>query len=145
MKNIHYGFTMIEMLIVITIISILTALSLFGLQNSREMGRDAARKGDLQAIATALEIYRSDCHEYPATLPAPTNSLKSNCTGVLLTYMEEIPSDPLGSVAYSYNRLSGNVRYALCSTLEEPPTPANDITNCNPCNGGLCGYRVTNP
>jgi len=139
---------MIEMLIVIAIIGILTALSLFGLQNTRETGRDAARKGDLQSIATAVEVFRSDCHRYPRAInfPAVGSPLRADCDGDgnNETYIQEMPGDPVSGNGYFYVD-STTVTYVLCSHLEEPPVPANDISGCGACDPAGCGYRVLNP
>jgi len=143
-KILRDGFTLIELLVVMGVISILAGMSIFALQGARESARDASRMGDLEAIATALEFYKADCHEYPPNGTVPgSGTWSSNCSGSNVTYMENVPQDPLG-VDYSYLRLS-LTRYALCSTLEDPPDPANDTTGCGGCNGGDCEYRVTNP
>ena len=138
------GFTLIELLIVMSIIGILAAISIFGLSGARESARDGRRKSDLEAIRSALEIYKADCDLYPASLPAAGSSLTASCTGPTNTYMESIPGEPLGgNYAYTYNLAT--VTYTLCSTLEEPPSPANDTSNCATCAGGSCEYKVTNP
>ena len=54
------GFTLVELLVVIAIIVILISVSLVGLTGSRETARDAKRKADLEAIRSALELYKSD-------------------------------------------------------------------------------------
>lgn len=148
-NNIKSGFTLIELLVVMGVISILAGMSIFAMQGARESARDATRMADLEKIATSLEFIKADCHEYPdtGTLPAPDAQWTVTCFGQTNIYMESMPGDPLGNGAYAYRRdpLNAN-RYTLCSTLEDPPDPANNTTNCNTCAGGLsCEYRVTNP
>jgi len=150
MKKINKGFTLIELLVVISIISVLAAISLFGLQNARETGRDAARKGDLQAIATALEIFRSDCHEYPTNMEFNVtvgDPLEKNCDliGTDEIYLQEMPGDPVSEDRYFYSRGAAGVTYTLCSHLEDPPDPANETSGCGACNPSPCGFRVLNP
>jgi len=142
------GFTMIELLVVMGIITILAGMSIFALQGARKSARDARRKGDLEIIATALEFYRSDCHEYPdwADL-VEGDPLESDaaCPAGINTYLETIPGDPLTG-NYAYRRIGADgVRYTLCSTLEDPPSPPLAPANCDLCAGGACEYRVTNP
>jgi prepilin-type N-terminal cleavage/methylation domain-containing protein len=60
------GFTLVELLVVIAIIVILISASLIGLSGSRETARDAKRKTDLEAIRSALELYKSDNNKYPS-------------------------------------------------------------------------------
>ena len=66
-----HAFTMIELLVVISIIGIVVALSFFGIQNTRASSRDAKRKSDLETIRSVLELYKADCKEYPETVTCP--------------------------------------------------------------------------
>src|SRR3990170_1677136 len=90
------GFTLIELLVVISIIGILIALSVFGLQGAREASRDAKRKADLELIRSGIEIYKSDCNSYPASLGAVLIGDDSNpsCDSGN-TYIAQIPADPI--------------------------------------------------
>lgn len=49
------GFTLVELLVVITIIAILSAIGLVIFTNVQKGARDSKRKGDIDAIAVALE------------------------------------------------------------------------------------------
>lgn len=51
------GFTVIEVIIVVTIMGILLILGVVNLRGSQISARDAERKGDIEAIATHLELY----------------------------------------------------------------------------------------
>ncbi|QQS39541.1 prepilin-type N-terminal cleavage/methylation domain-containing protein [Candidatus Woesebacteria bacterium] len=140
-KKTNKGFTLVELLITMMIVAILAAISIFGLQGARESGRDAKRKADLESIRSALEIYRADCGNYPASLGT---SITGACPGPAAnTYMQAVPTDPLGG-AYIYNRIT-LTSYRICSTLEQIPDPANDVSGCSGCSGGDCRYRVLNP
>ena len=54
------GFTLVELLIVMAIISILATLIVGGFRSSQMRGRDGARKSDLKQISNALELFYSD-------------------------------------------------------------------------------------
>ena len=55
-KNFKYkGFTLIELLVVITIIAILSTLGLVLFGNVQSRARDSQRRGDINAIAKAME------------------------------------------------------------------------------------------
>lgn len=63
------GFTLIEILVVIAIIGIITAVVMVSLSTARSKGRDAKRKSDLSQLQKALELYETDDHptSYPST------------------------------------------------------------------------------
>lgn len=130
------GFTLVELLVVITIIALLTTMGLVIYQNSVRKGRDGRRQTDLEQIRSALELYRSDIGWYPAalsTLTPPTNS-----------YIQAIPTDPKSNT-YKYAPAAGAspVTYSLCAHLE-----ASTDTTSQFCGGGCtgnCNYQVTNP
>lgn len=69
------GFTLIEILTVITIISILAGMGYTKFDSARDKSMDAKRKGDLAAVKTALVSYYQDHEAYPGSCAAP-------CTGV---------------------------------------------------------------
>lgn len=139
------GFTLVELLVVISIIGVLLALSFAAFSNTKKSARDGKRKADLEQIRSALEIYRTDCKTYPATANVVFGS---SLTGVEVSclnniYMAEVPKDSLTpTYNYRYNRVSQN-SYVLCAYLE---TVTATVTGC----GGQCGtvdcnYKVVNP
>src|SRR3990170_8128022 len=65
------GFTMIELLVAITIIGIISTIGYVNFDNARDKGRDAKRKQDLAAIRTALTSYYQDHDGYPADAANP--------------------------------------------------------------------------
>ena len=61
------GFTIIELLVVISIIGLLSTISVVSLNGARIKSRDARRLADMQQILTALELYYNEYGTYPAT------------------------------------------------------------------------------
>lgn len=142
-----------ELLITISIIAVLSAISLFAVSGARKSARDGRRKADLESIRSALELYKADCGSYKLTLPGVGSALTSDapptCPTGGIVYLQKMPGDPVGSSqTYRYNRpaASPNIYY-LCARLEEPPATAMDVTNCNGNCGsaGACNYIVFNP
>jgi len=65
MKIKRRGFTLIELMVVLTVIGVLMGLALVSHQGARKSARDGKRKADLEQIRSALEMYRADKEEYP--------------------------------------------------------------------------------
>lgn len=61
------GFTLIELLVAIAILAVLTSIGMVVYSKAQSSARDAKRKQDLRAVATALEIYYQSNGRYPCT------------------------------------------------------------------------------
>lgn len=72
------GFTMIEIMVAIAILSILLVIGITSYINALKVGRDAKRKQDLHAITLALEQYRSVYGAYPEEIK-DTNQSVTGC------------------------------------------------------------------
>lgn len=60
------GFTLIELMIVITVIAILSAIVLFGLGQAQKAARDTQRAQNIKAIQVALQSSYTNNGVYPA-------------------------------------------------------------------------------
>ena len=78
------GFTLIEILIVITLIFILAGMALVQHQKSVTSAREAVLKQDLFRLRDALDQFYADKNKYPASL----DELVSE------KYVRAIPADP---------------------------------------------------
>ena len=96
----HRGFTLVEMLLVITIIGILAALVVPKMMGRSEQARQSAARADVASIKTALDAYEVDNGNYPKALAdliqAPRQA--RNWRG---PYLDKIPPDPWGN-EYQY-------------------------------------------
>ena len=128
--KIKNGFTLIEVLVVLTIIGILMGLSVFGFIGVRESARDAKRKTQIQEIRGALELYKLACNEYPLVLPDSGQQLTS------AVFISQVPADPLTAGGYSYS--SDGVTYELCAQLEN-----SGSDTCAAC--ATCNFKTKNP
>ena len=91
MKKMHKtaGFTLVEMLVVVSIIVVLMAIMFPVFQSVREKARQSNCQANLHQIAAAMKIYRTDNGRYP---PAPyyDTSAKRYVGGVSALYPDEI-------------------------------------------------------
>ena len=79
------GFTMIELLIVISIIVVLASMGMTQYRNSVIRAREAVLKEDLFRMRDAIDQYYADRNKYPSSL----DDLVSD------GYMREVPIDPM--------------------------------------------------
>ena len=139
------GFTLVELLVVISIVGVLMAISIFGLQGARESSRDARRKADLELIRSGLELYRSDCNSYPVgslSTPLVGDDSTSSCSSSNV-YVQEVPNDP-SSPARSYLYSSAGLSYELCASLESDTGDRPTCGSSNNC-GEICNYKAISP
>jgi general secretion pathway protein G len=98
------GWTMIELLIVLSIIMILSALSLTAYRNSVTLAKEAVLRSDLMMMREAIDQYYADKGKYPDSL----QSLVSD------SYLRALPKDPFTNSSDSWQ------------TVEAEPQPGSN-------------------
>ena len=131
------GFTLIEILVTISIIALLTMIGVTNFRVAHQKARDGRRQGDLEQIKAALELYRTDEAEYPVDIN--TGDPIQSPTGTI--YMNEVPTDPLTTQDYYYS--SDGETYALCAALELDTEGSCGGASCG--TGVTCNYQITSP
>ena len=101
-----WGFTLIELMVVIVIIGALVAMVMPRLVGRGEQAKVAASSADIRAnIATALKLYELDNGSFPATEQGLDALMNRPVSGVTLNwngpYLEHDPVDPWGRT-YEY-------------------------------------------
>ncbi|MEI7619994.1 MAG: FISUMP domain-containing protein [Candidatus Falkowbacteria bacterium] len=89
-KNI-FGFTLVELLLAISIIAVIASLSLLAYGSIRQKSRDTRRVKDIEQIQTALKLYFYNEGSYPTTLSFGQSLLGSTSS---TTYMAILPNNP---------------------------------------------------
>lgn len=107
------GFTLVELLVVVTIISLLTAIGVVNYISLIESSRDSKRQSDMKVIQSALQQYHADQRYYP--LPSSSCGNGTFSIGCSLkspdgskVYLKEVPRDPVQRISqpnYIYEAL----------------------------------------
>lgn len=162
------GFTLVELLVVISILGILASIALVAFTSSQIKGRDAQRKSDLTQVSRALEIFYQDYQKYPPSDGAnssgqiyscPFNSVSLSGTAcawgtgafqdtdaagsVKTIYMKVLVKDPVSSQRYFYRVDATGQKYQIFAHLENSQDPAL-ITTSHTCGGSnACNFGVS--
>ncbi len=135
------GFTLIEVLVVSTIIALLATIGIVSYTAFNKQARDGRRKADMEELRGALELYRSNNGVYPS--PAGTYGLDFG-SGSLTdasnnTYVSKIPQDPQSPHTYNYTLVNGD--YTLSAELEGSSTCGVSGIDCETTGGTQsCNY-----
>lgn len=100
------GFTLLELLVVISIIGILMAMGAVAYSSAQKKGRNARRIADIKATQNAFEQYfaqNGGVYAAQATM----------ATGVGFV----LPVDPKSAAQYTYSSMATDA-YCVCATLE---------------------------
>jgi len=102
-RNLERGFTMIELLVVMTLIVILATMGMTQYKTSQVYAREAVLKEDLFRMRDAIDQYYADKGQYPSTIDALVSD----------GYLRKVPEDPFTKSSSSWQ------------TVPAEPDPAN--------------------
>lgn len=113
------GFTLVELLVVISIISLIAAMIFTQLQSSRARARDAEREEEIKTLQTAIALYVINNHTYPVYTGEITGSDPLSVALLNDNAISQMPFDPLksGIYTYSYDSINGST-YTITYHLE---------------------------
>jgi len=112
-KKSESGFTLLELLVVMTIIGILAAIAVPALKDSPQRAREAALREDLFAMRSVIDQHHGDKGSYPPDLQ----------TLVTDGYLRKIPVDPMTKSADTWV-----VAYEEAAAAADAPPDASGST-----------------
>ena len=111
----RHAFTLVEMLLVITIIGIMAALVIPKMVGRSEQARETAVRADLSSIKTALDAFEVDNGYYPKSLQDLLQS-PSDAKNWHGPYLDKMPLDPwTNPYLYAYPGKHNSGAYDLMS------------------------------
>ncbi len=102
------GFTLVELMVTITIMVMLTGIILVAISPSKSKGRDSKKVSDVQNVVLALETYFSKYRSYPTTLA------DANFTA----FISKVPTDATFKYVPMYKTTSSSI--SACGGSGQP-------------------------
>jgi general secretion pathway protein G len=115
------GFTLVELMVVISIIAVLAAIVGYNVLDSVDQGNVAAAKAQIKQFDTSLVAYKIKFKKFPEDLSA----LISPPSGDPIMTAKEVPLDPWGN-PYQY-QLEGSRKYVITSLGADGAPGGEDV------------------
>ena len=130
------GFTLIEVMVVVVILSIMAVLVVPKIMNKPEQARKTTARQNIRIIESALKMYKLENYNYPSTdqglealvtkpsgSPEPKNYSKNG-------YIDRLPKDPWGN-PYQYLSPGTHGEIDISSLGPDGVVSDDDIGNWN--------------
>jgi type II secretion system protein G len=115
MRSNQRGFTLIELMIVVAIIGILTAIAFPLYANLQARARVAKAQADVRTIAGAVVVYSAHMGAMPAALTDLTSSVSNNLGVYAGPFLANTIKEPQNWAAYVYTD-NGDGTFNVSST-----------------------------
>jgi general secretion pathway protein G len=113
------GFTLIELIVVVTIIGILAGVAISNVRYAQQKARESALKHDLFEMRKAIDDYYADKQKYPESLQALASD----------KYLRKLPKDPI----------TGNADWEEVQASTDPNDPTASDPSKTEATGGAPG------
>lgn len=157
------GFTLIEIMVVVAIVGLLSAVIYANFGESSAQSRDAKRKSDLRAMQAAIELYKNENGVYPEGCRGAGNwsgqngSIHACLSGseyvidLAPEYIPKLPTDPklaggYSGYAYIVNAERSVYKFIIKNTVETETVDYNhSFKSCDASNSGIGVCDATHP
>lgn len=136
-KYFQAGFSLIELMVVISIIALISTIGMLSFRQANMTARDAKRKAALETVRQALVLRKTEGTPY-TTVPAASTtayfSLIAAMTGTYLNgdVMNQYVYDPkTEQIGYTYQSADGST-FTLCTDLETDTAGMGDYCVYSP-------------
>lgn len=154
------GFTLVELMVTISVIGILTAVISANFNDARHQANDKKRMTELKSLQLTLELYKSQNGSYPAQAcgtgsdwagPGTASGVYKKCspyiTGLVPEFTTALPTDPKSTAGKGfYYRSNGTSYKAMVYDTVESLTVASygdEFARCPKQQGsGACSGAV---
>ncbi len=152
-QNEKKGFTLVELLVVISIIAVLTMVTMGSFVESQKKSRDGARKTNLKSLSEAINLYYADTGSFPPSISFGSDLVRTDGT----IYMKKTPSEKSSGVSLlQYTVSSTRKSFKLYTNLENDSdkdctcylTTSGKTPTCSSLNYTItkgCGYIISSP
>ena len=121
MKKRAYGFTIVELLIVIVVIAILAAISIVAYRGIQDRANQSGASSKVSQAVKSIQLYFAENDRYPDNLTA---------AGVA----------DVSDFSYTVNNTSNPKVYCITATFNNTSYYMNNTTNTAPTKGGCVGH-----
>lgn len=126
------GFTLIELMVAVSIVAILSAVGITSYSQSQKLARDSKRKQDLRSIGIALSLFYGS--QTPRSYPVSadwdysTDTTQPWIPGLDQNFINRVPTDPTntGTMPWTTN---GGFTYAYCANSTNCHSDCTTLTS----------------
>lgn len=131
------GFSLVELLVVMTIMGLLAAMGVVNFRSASRKARNERRQADIEKLRAGLEVYRSANGSYYVAVTTiysfNSSPLLYNWPGPFITALSSfvdnavLPIDPTNNATYrySYSSAANGRTYSVCYSEETTGAPVS--------------------
>lgn len=140
-RQINLGFTIVELLIVIVIVGVLTAITIVSYAGITIRANQTSLQSDLVNASKQLKMYQAINNAYPIANNCPTPGANEIClkNNSDTSYLYSVNNDS-NPQTFSLYATKGTIRYRV--TNDSSPTPASQVVASGGTVTNVGGYRI---